>query len=113
MAGALLGAYGIWIAHRMGAPLTLLGRMFLNLTIDALGGAVPLIGDLFDFAFKAHVRNRILLESWLGRPPSEKRTSRLAMLGFVAVLIAVMAGAAWIAHRTLRWALWQFVGVEL
>jgi hypothetical protein len=39
--------------------------MLLNLGIDALAGSVPVLGDLFDFGFKAHVRNRVLLEKWI------------------------------------------------
>jgi hypothetical protein len=42
-----------------------------NIAIDALAGSVPVLGDLFDVAFKAHLRNARLLERWLedrGRP---------------------------------------------
>ncbi len=35
--------------------------MVMNLVIDGVVGLVPLAGDLFDFAFKAHSRNHALL----------------------------------------------------
>jgi Domain of unknown function (DUF4112) len=67
LATALLGLYGVLVARQLGAPRVIQGRMLLNLGIDALAGTVPVIGDLFDFGFKAHVRNRVLLEKWLLR----------------------------------------------
>ena len=67
LATALLGAYGVIVARQLGAPKHVQGRMLLNLGIDALAGSVPVIGDLFDFGFKAHVRNRVLLEKWLAK----------------------------------------------
>ncbi len=43
--------------------MLLIVRMLLNLVLDALLGAIPLIGDLFDFAFKANLKNvRLLVE---------------------------------------------------
>jgi hypothetical protein len=64
---ALLGAYGVVVARQLGAPKHVQRRMLLNLGIDALAGSVPVLGDLFDFGFKAHVRNRALLEKWLAK----------------------------------------------
>lgn len=60
-----LGAYIIFRAHEFGAPKMLLARMGLNLAIDAIVGAVPIFGDVFDFAFKSHLRNVRLLLRWL------------------------------------------------
>jgi uncharacterized protein DUF4112 len=64
---AVLGAYGVIVARQLGAPKHVQLRMLMNLGIDALAGTVPVIGDLFDFGFKAHIRNRVLLEKWLAK----------------------------------------------
>lgn len=62
LATTVLGAYIVIRARELGAPRLLQARMVLNLAIDALVGAIPLIGDIFDLAFKSHVRNvRMLL----------------------------------------------------
>src|SRR5687768_9450451 len=53
--GALLGLYGVWVARQLGAPSSLLTRMLGNIAVDAVAGAVPIVGDLFDFAYKPHV----------------------------------------------------------
>lgn len=61
-----LATYVIIEAARLGAPAPLLARMALNIGIDFVLGATPLIGDLADIAFKANLRNVALLERHLG-----------------------------------------------
>ncbi len=58
-----LGVYPILLAWRARVPKVLLARMFLNLSIDAVGGAVPVLGDIWDFLFRAHAKNLALLQS--------------------------------------------------
>jgi hypothetical protein len=66
-ATALLSGYLIWEAHRLGvSPLTKL-KMFINVLIDMLAGAVPVIGDLVDLAWKANRRNLNLLREELAK----------------------------------------------
>jgi hypothetical protein len=52
----------IWLAQQRGVPQTVLLRMLLNLGVDALIGAVPVLGDGFDVVFKANRRNLELLK---------------------------------------------------
>lgn len=62
-----LAAYVVVEAARLGAPKTVLAHMGLNVAIDLVLGATPLIGDLADVAFKANLRNVAPLERHLGR----------------------------------------------
>jgi hypothetical protein len=72
-------AASLWIvatAHRLGAPPSLLARMGINVALDWLVGAIPLVGDLFDFGFKASRRNATLLRRHLvstAPPPTVAR----------------------------------------
>ena len=64
---ALLGLVSLYIvneAREMGVPTPVLGRMLGNIAIEVIGGSVPLLGDLFDAAFKANLRNLALIEDW-------------------------------------------------
>jgi hypothetical protein len=63
--GALASAWLVLEARRLGAPRAILLRMIANLLLDYLVGAIPAVGDLFDFAFKANRRNLDLLRSAL------------------------------------------------
>jgi hypothetical protein len=60
-ATTLVALYIVLEARRLGVPLTKLGRMGINVGVDAVLGAVPLVGDLFDVAWKANRRNLALL----------------------------------------------------
>lgn len=58
----------LWLiaeARAAGAPIGLILRMVWNSLIDAVLGAIPLIGDLFDLANKANRRNLELLRRHL------------------------------------------------
>lgn len=61
----LVSLYMVWEARRMGAPFSLLARMVGNVAIEVAGGSIPILGDLFDMAFKANLRNLDLLETWM------------------------------------------------
>lgn len=65
-------AMSLYIVHRargMGASRAVIARMVGNVLIDTVVGAVPLLGDLFDVAFKANRRNLTLLKRSLDRQP--------------------------------------------
>lgn len=64
---ALAALYPLVEAWRLGVPKALLLRMLANIGTDSVLGAVPIAGDLFDFAFKANRRNVALLRRHLGR----------------------------------------------
>ncbi len=63
---ALPAFYLVYRASQLGTPKRLLLRMLLNVLIDIVIGAIPFLGDLFDFAFKANRRNIALLKRHLG-----------------------------------------------
>lgn len=60
---ATVGLYVVSIAARRRLPPVVLARMLLNLGIDAAVGAIPIAGDLFDFAFQANRKNVELLRA--------------------------------------------------
>jgi uncharacterized membrane protein len=101
--GSLVGAYSLWLARRLGAPGSVQARMVLNLAIDGIVGLVPLLGDLFDFAFKAHSRNQALLAQWLRSPHQARRGSVGVLVVGAVVLLALLGGAAWVLVSVLQW----------
>ena len=60
--GALAGVYPIWVARRHKLGRTVQARMAANLLTEWAVGSIPLVGDAFDVAFKANLRNVGLLE---------------------------------------------------
>src|SRR5688572_4689916 len=57
-----VSGYMLWIMANNGASGLVLARMTLNILIDALFGSIPLLGDIFDIAFKANMRNVRLMQ---------------------------------------------------
>src|SRR5215212_9471917 len=47
----------LWQARDLGLPRVVQLRMLFNVGIDTLCGVVPLVGDLFDFAWKSNDMN--------------------------------------------------------
>lgn len=86
---ALISSVVISEAARMGAPKVLLLKMAFNVLVDSVVGAIPLVGDLFDFAWKANQRNVRLLNQYLDSPRETQTTSRV----FVWLLGAALLGA--------------------
>jgi hypothetical protein len=103
--GAVLSAYIVFQAARMGASPATLARMLGNVALDTIVGEVPLLGDLFDAGWKANTRNITLLESHLERPVSTRRSSRRVVLlvaaGLLLLLIGVIAIGVVVAQLLL------------
>lgn len=61
----LVSLYIVWEAWRIGVPRGLLLRMVANVVLETAVDTVPLVGDVFDAAFKANLRNVALIEQYL------------------------------------------------
>jgi len=108
-AGAVLSAIVVIEAARLGAPVPVLLRMVGNVALEAAVGAIPLVGDVFDAAWKANLRNVALLEKHLASPAAARRESRI-LIGLVLALLAlVLIGglvlAAVVLALVARWLL--------
>lgn len=60
--GTIAGLYPLWVANRHKLGKRVQARMAANLLVEWGVGMVPWVGDAFDVAFKANVRNVKLLE---------------------------------------------------
>lgn len=91
LVGSLLGLYMVGIAVRRRMSPVIVARMLLNLALDAALGAIPLLGDVFDFAFKANQHNLALL---VDRRTTGRATARdwLAVAGAAAAFVVVIGG---------------------
>ncbi|MFK8053811.1 MAG: DUF4112 domain-containing protein [Woeseiaceae bacterium] len=85
IAGLVLSLYIISQAARLNVAKSSLIRMFANVGIETVIGAIPLVGDLFDFGFKANVRNLALIDAHVAQPVKTTRTSRLLVLLLLAI----------------------------
>ena len=104
--GSALGLYVVVVAFRRKLPLVTISRMLVNLGVDALVGAVPIAGDLFDVAWKANRRNvRLLRERHQARHDTAGDWLRvIGAFALLAVAVAVPVAAAWwLVHAVVAW----------
>ncbi len=94
-------------AWTRGLPYITLLRMAANLALGVLIGSIPLVGDVFDIAWKANRRNYQLLRRHLAAPrrPTWRDWTFLALivsaLGTLFALPLVLLAwlLAWLLHR--------------
>lgn len=87
--GVMLSCYIILEAARLGAPKATLGKMVWNIIIDGLVGAIPLLGDFFDFAWTANTYNIKLLEEYLKFPSQNKSADAWFIFGLLVGLLVL------------------------
>ncbi len=85
--GGLLSAYIFFHALQLGVPKGTLLRMVSNIMIDILVGTVPVMGDLFDAAWKANIKNVDLLEVYINSPETGQKADRLFIILLVGGLM--------------------------
>lgn len=91
LAGALISMLIVSRAVRAGVPRVAVARMVTNIAIDSLLGAVPLAGDLFDFGYKANMKNLGIYQESLAAAPG----ANMRHWGFFTVLaVALLAALA-------------------
>ncbi|WP_128255320.1 DUF4112 domain-containing protein [Falsirhodobacter deserti] len=65
VAAAIPSALILHRAYSLGVPNSLLVRMGVNVALDTVIGSVPLLGSVFDIAYKSNLRNVAMLRRHL------------------------------------------------
>ena len=90
-------------AVRMRIPRVVQLRMLINAIIDLLIGLVPVLGDIFDFGWKANVRNLALLERHAHPESKATRGDWIFVFSIIGVLVALavipLIVAAWLLSQ--------------
>jgi hypothetical protein len=64
---AAMGAWMAWEANNLGMPKSAMVRMAGNIGVDALLGAIPLVGIVPDLFFRSNTRNLKIIKKWLDK----------------------------------------------
>ena len=67
LVAAALGLYLVWEARNLGMSRFQQARMIAHIGIDTLLGAVPFVGDVFDFVYRSNSRNLKIIRRHLDR----------------------------------------------
>ena len=103
--GALLSAWIVVGALRHRVPIARILQMIFYIIADFGLGSVPILGDLFDFAFEENVMNLKLLLRHRDRNRPPRSLKSVALAAGVAILV-ILAGGLLVAGVLLFVVLW-------
>lgn len=97
-----VSGYMVLLLARNGASGNVLARMVLNILIDAIIGSIPLLGDAFDIAFKANLRNlRLMQEHYVeGR---HRGSAAKVIVPVLILVLLVIVGFIWLVYKLLAY----------
>ena len=101
-ASFLVSAYIISVARKNGASGFVVSRMVFNAAIDALIGAIPFLGDLFDIGFKANQKNMRLVQQHFNEGRHQGPAGKF-VIPMMILLLVVLAACAWLVYRLITW----------
>lgn len=77
-------------------------KMIGNITLDAIVGAIPVLGWIFDFGYKANTRNVKLLAEHYESGHHTGSAKPYVVIILIAFLIALI-GIAWLSFLLIKW----------
>ncbi len=95
-----VSGYMLWIMANNGASGFVLARMTFNILIDAIVGAIPILGDLFDVAFKANMRNMRLMQQHYEEGRHRGSAWKLIVPVLIVVFLIIVA-IIWVTYKLL------------
>ena len=102
-----LSVWLVYDAARLGIQKRVLARLVLNVMIEAAIGAVPVVGDFIDAAWKANARNMRLIEA--NYKPTMKERSFSKLIGFTLGTLLLVYGSLFLAmYLLISWVLAMF-----
>jgi len=100
IATSVAGLYTVGIAISRKLSPVIIASMLLNLALDALLGAIPLLGDLFDLVHRANTKNAALLEA---RPYGGRASARdwAMVMGAFVLFAGAVVGSIYVGYRVV------------
>ena len=106
---ALVSAFALIQAVRLGVPKILLARMSVNILINEIIGIVPIVGDAFSFWFKSNARNYQIIKEHMGAPHVSRRSDWIFVIAVLVLLFAIVSCGLVISFLFF-WEIAKFLG---
>lgn len=87
---ALVSAFALVQAVRLGVPKVLLMRMALNILINEGIGVIPVVGDAFSFWFKSNARNYEIIKHHRLGTSAPKPTDWVFVIGILLLVFLIV-----------------------
>lgn len=103
--GGLISSYILWHAVQSRVPAVVIGRMAVNVLLDTFLGMIPVVGDIFDIAFKSNEYNMRLLEQYRQEPKESVKQNAFFLIVFFLALLSLIGLTLWLAIKLAAWIL--------
>jgi hypothetical protein len=102
LSGFVVSAMMLNTLAKNGASGFVMARMVFNIVLDAALGGIPIIGDIFDVAFKANQRNLQLMQEHYveGR---HKGGAWKIVVPLLLIVLLVVATFTWLGYKAISW----------
>lgn len=107
LSGFAVSAALVATMAKHGASGKVLTLMILNIILDATVGAIPILGQIFDFTYKANTRNIRLLRSHYSEG-KHKGSGKGVITLILIVLIILFILLTFITWKFLEWVISYF-----
>ncbi len=95
--------YILFAGVRYGVPKITLLRMAFNIGLDYVVGAIPFVGDAFDFVWKANKQNMDLIRTRAAGHGKGTTSDYIFVFGLIGLLIAILIGSILASGFILYW----------
>lgn len=89
--GFIISFMLVIVMWRNGASRKVVIKMLLNVIVDTTIGAIPIIGNVFDFFFKANTKNIVLLREYYYQGKHQGSGSNILAFIFMILLLLTIA----------------------
>ena len=100
---AVAGGWIILEAARFGIPRIVVARMVVNLVVDLAIGAIPFLGDVFDFFSRSNSANLALFRRHALDANASTRGQQAFFVGLVLLLIGIIWLVAVLISSVIGW----------
>jgi hypothetical protein len=90
---------------RYGVPKITLLRMAMNIAVDYVLGSIPVIGDAFDFVWKANQMNLELIRERATGRGAGRTSDYVFVFGLISVLVLLLIGSIVMSAFIIWWVL--------
>lgn len=97
----------VMVMWRNGASSKLVVKMLINISIDAILGAIPLLGNVFDFFNKANTKNIKLMKEHYYENKHQGSAIWL-LLGILSIILLFFIGTIYLLWIAGEW-MWQLL----
>lgn len=102
LSGFVVSAALLYVMAKNGVSRKVLMLMAINIAVDAVVGAIPILGQISDFYIKANTRNiKLLKEHYREGKHTDSGNGIIVIL--LIVLLLVIGSALYVSYLTLTW----------